>query len=279
MSSLNWPGDIYTDWKRLKWPTRFSPRGIAGVLKNEKNVWVRPSGWVTWSPRVSELGAVSMRRRRLIWKMQKKKVLTIFMLEHCQKQEQLSNLINNLQLGLFHLRLCFRTTVNPQSCRNAVLTWHPHNSLSHLLGSWLTITGHWYNLDNWQLILMPPHLAKISFESPSPLTSPSLHRASCFSSSRDSLSPPHRASFSSLCQRHGRRFSWSRPTTLSQKPISSSWLTAQMPSCWNAVFCFAALCRCLREGGASFTDWRFEEQPKKGVYVSFMFAIGVSCRI
>ena len=36
----------------------------------------------------------------------------------------------------------------------------------------------------------------------------------------------------------------------------------------------------LPEGGmASFTDWRFEEQPKKGVYVSFMFAIGVSCRI
>ena len=209
----------------------------------------------------------------------KKKVLTIFMLEHCQKQEQLSNLINNLQLGLFHLWFCFRATVNPQSCRNAVLTCHPHNSLSHLLGSWLTITGHWYNLDNWQLILMPPHLAKISFESPSPSTSPSLHHASCFSSSRDSLSPRHRASFSSLCQRHGRRFSLSRQTTLSQKPISSSWLTAQMPSCWNAFFCFAALCRCLREGMASFTDWRFEEQPKKGVCVSFMFAIGVSCRI
>ena len=129
------------------------------------------------------------------------------------------------------------------------------------------------------IILTPPHPAKISFESPSPSTSPSLHHASCFSSSRDSLSPRHRASFSSLCQRHGRRFSWSRQTTLSQKPISSSWLTAQMPSCWNAVFCFAALCRCLREGMASFTDWRFEEQPKKGVCVSFMFAIEVSCRI
>ena len=274
MSSLNWPGDIYTDWKGLKWPTRFSPRGIAGVLKNEKNVWVSHvinQGEWTW--------CCFHEKTPTDLKDAKKKVLTIFMLEHCQKQKQLSNLINNLQLGLFHLRLCFRTTVNPQSCRNAVLTWHPHNSLSHLLGSWLTITGHWYNLDNWQLILMPPHLAKISFESPSPSTSPSLHHASCSSSSRDSLSPRHRASFSSLCQRHGRRFSWSRKTTLSQKPISSSWLTAQMPSCWNAVFCFAALCRCLREGGASFTDWRFEEQPKKGVYVSFMFAIGVSCRI